>query len=99
MAALLQKLSKSVPFDVSINGMLVRPVQLKNMAVKSVPEEVSINGKVAKLLQPRQALLKLVTPLVTSNGQANEVMLDAPYQALVRFVPKLALGPIVTDVI
>lgn len=99
MAVDLHKLLKSVPFDVLIDGMLVSPVQLKNMPLKFVPEEVSINGKLARLEQSRQAVPKLATPLVTSNGHTNDVMLDAPRQAAVRSVPKSAPGPIVTEVI
>jgi len=87
MAVLLQKLLNSVPFDVSIDGILVRPVQLKNMLLKSVPEEVSINGKVVKLLHPRQALWNPVPLLVSINGKL--VKPEQLYQALVKLVPLL----------
>jgi len=96
---LYQARKKLVDEEVLSSGKLVRLLQPCQAAPKFVPKEVLIDGKLVRMLRPNQALKKFVTPLVTSNGQTNEVMLLAPYQAFVRFVPKLAPGPIVTDVI
>ena len=94
-----QALPKLVPDEVSINGKLVRLLQLYQVLPKLVPEDVLINGKLVRLEQFCQAELKELTPLVTSNGHTNEVMLDAPNQALCKFVPKSAPLPITTEVI
>jgi len=79
--------------------MDVMPEQPEKGYLASVTSEKSSNGNATSPEQLSQATLNLLTPLVTSNAHTNEVMLDAPFQALVRSVPKLAPGPIVTDVI
>ena len=46
-----QALLKLVPLEVSINGKLVRPVQLYQAFWKLVPLDVSIAGKLVRLVQ------------------------------------------------
>jgi len=94
-----QVAKKLVPLEVLSTGKLVSPVQVCQAKLKLVPLEVLIKGKLVRPAQLRQVLIKLVTPAVTPKAALKSVMLFAPYQAFVMSVPKLAPGPITTDVI
>jgi len=93
-----QDCSNLVALEMSIDGKLVRPVQLFQAEPKVVPIEVSIKGKLVRPEQFCQVLLKLVPLEVSIKGKL--VRLEQPRQVLVKLptpavTPKAALKSVI----